>query len=1410
MKNFKAVNLKQSFPKLEEEILKFWEEEKIFEESLAIRKDSPEFNFYDGPPFATWTPHYGHILAGTIKDVIPRYQTMKWFRVDRKFGWDCHGLPIENIVEKKMWISGKDDIEKKIWVYEFNEECRANVFTYAHEWEKTVSRMGRWVDMKNDYKTMDTNFMESVWWVYKELYKKWLIYEGYRVVPYCPRCSTPLSNFEVNQWYKDKQDKTATVKFKVKWNENKYILAWTTTPWTLAANLWLAVWADIDYVELLDKKTKETYILAKERIWSYYKSEEDYIIAQEYKWKCLVWTKYEPIFGDFWAKQEIDDMPKWMQLWENVYSVVIGHHVTTESGTWIVHIAPAYWEDDYIIWQKHDLWFVSHIDDTGKTEHITDDKWMHVFDFNEKVIQNLKEKNQVIQINTIDHSYPHCWRCDSPLIYRAINAWYVAVEKIRDKMVANNEKINWTPDIIKHGRFWTWIENARDWNISRNRYWWSAIPVWQNKDKTEEVCIWSIQELYELNKEFWDITKVIFVRHGESEWNKNWYVDWRIDESWKNQAKLTEKWRIQAEEIKNLLKNEKIDVIYSSPFNRAINTIKPLADKLWIEIKEDLWLSEISFWNLNGKETILWTSIEKHYFENLDEKIWEIWDSINSIWERAENAFNRIINENKWKTIIISSHYFPIQKILHTIKWIQPSVKTFRDDKLRLSNKNLNNIYSINYIYTNTKKAVDIHKHFVDDLFILNKNNFKAKKVLWIHGFLRNENVIDFLRWTKNNLEKEWIIFDCPDFEKWENILYKNWEEKLDTINLKNYDTVVTHSMWWRVAMEYIIENKIKLERLVLVSATKNWSWRKEITEFYSKMKHNVSEIQKYVKEIIIIISKDDTVIRIDWARDLAAELNANLIEVNWFGHFNVTENKLIETITKYWAPLKRIPEVLDCWFESWSMPYASKHYPFENNEDFKFPADFIAEWIDQTRGWFYTLLILGTALFDNTPFLNVIVNGTVLAEDWHKMSKSKKNYPDPQLIFDKYWADAMRFYLMNSPVVEAQDFRFAESWVEEVVKKVILPLWNTYYFFTTYANIDNFEAKWIKTSNNNLDKWLISELNELTKEVTEWFDSYKLNLATKPIVKFMDNLTNWYIRRSRKRFWKSENDWDKMEAYETLYYVLVEITKIIAPFMPFIWEYLFKELTWKKSVHLCDFPKYNEKLINIKLNEDTDKVQKIITLWLAFRANNKIRVRQPLQSITITEKLDNYYTEIIKEELNVKEVLVVDWNSLAKQVCKPNWRTIWPKFGANVKFIMSEAKAWNFETLENWNIKVWEFELETWDFELVFETWNSNIKIESWFWMVISMDDEITPELKLEWFARDIVRHIQEARKEADFNVEDRIEISLSWVSEVLEKYGKYIETETLSKINNSITNPNLEKDIEIEDLKINLKLKK
>lgn len=1779
MTRFEKVNPKQSFPALEEEMLKFWKENDTFEKSISSReKVNPEaleqsFDFYDGPPFATGTPHYGHILAGTLKDVVPRYQTMAWKKVDRKFGWDCHGLPIENIVEKKLEISGKDDIEE-VWVYNFNETCRENVFAYTDEWKKTVDRMWRWVDMENSYKTMDTDFMESVWWVFNELYKKGLIYEGYRVVPYCYRCTTPLSNFEVNQGYKDKQDKTLTVKFKVEWEENTHLLAWTTTPWTLTSNIWLAVWDDIDYSFIEDKKSWETLILASDLIKSYYKNEEDFEVLKEVKWSELIVLKYAPVNKTFSDLNAQGKMPKWMELWENAYSVVSGHHVTTASWTGIVHIAPAYWEDDYQIWKDQKLWFISHIDDSGKI--LYDALWdeQKVAEYNETAINKYKEDWKVFQLSTCNHSYPHCWRCGNPLIYRAISAWYVKVEDIRDRMVKNNQEINWVPEAIKDGRFGKWVENAKDWNISRNRYWGSAIPVWQNKEKNEEICIWSVKELFERNRKYKQMTKVIFVRHGRTDYNETGLLDYE------GKAELTREWRGQAEALAREFREEKIDVIYSSPLKRCKDTVSPLAESKGMKIIEKDEFREINSPDLQDKEF----SCKNYKWEN---GYW--WgETIKEAYERVTKGLKEVLEENKWKTIVICSHGDPTVLMRKMLKDFDYDTQKYTS-WLYLENNpkkyGLEAMYWADYVYTKDNRPVDIHKHFVDEILLSKEENqdkdfFDNKKVLTIHGRGSDVNSESWEKrrvWFKeNNVEIE-----TPAFNLDENPTYESWEETFKTIDFENNKTVLTSSLWGVMTIKYILENDIKLDRLVMWTPWKANERRENIDKIHTYLEERDINLENNVKEVIVINSEDDETINYKEGEILAKKLWWVYIKLNWHWHI-MTKGivDILSEILKTWEPLKRIPEVLDCWFESGSMPYASKHFPFEDNiflknefygvrhaeaehnvkwiwcwevenakkywltekwiqethieakklkeegiefdyiitsplrrtletadifkeyvwweviedtifkettfgkwEDkeylnqeigyyftevewmetrrdvlervrewikkyndkfegkkvlivghkswiralikyvnkidesnvenskpykletkHRFPAEFIAEGLDQTRWWFYTLLILWTALFDKSPFLNVIVNWIVLAEDGQKMSKSKQNYPDPNIVFNKYWADAMRFYLMNSPVVEAQDFRFAESWVEEVVKKVMLPLWNTYYFFTTYANIDNFKPKedkniyflrhwetennvawvmnwwdvespltkkwiekareewrkialsWVKfdkiiysgreralhtaeiiakeigftweiekneafneqlswnfawkshtqiaqeynldvndkyalrkifkdkaynwvewadefvsriqtwykdvkekyagqnvlivahagtyrpinaiienididtamnkvptvpncklvnlpnyTRENNLDKWIISELHSLISVVENWFENYKLQEATRKVVEFMDNLTNWYIRRSRKRFWKSENDGDKMQAYNTLYEVLVQTTKIIAPFMPMLAEKIYKDLTNKESVHLDIFPNSIKTYINDELNISTDRVQKIITLWLSLRTKEKIRVRQPMKSITIWENLSDYFVDIIKEELNVKEVIIVDPSSLAKKICKPNGRAIGPKFWKDVKFIMWEAKSWNFEEIWDGKVKVWEFVLEEWEYEMAFETSWDNLNIESGFGIVIAMDTELDKDLINEWIARDTVRFIQEARKTAGYNVDDRIEISISW--EILEKiwdFIKYIETETLWKIVSSLDSSDSSQEIELWEESYTLQIKK
>ena len=1002
---FKEVNPKQSFPKMEEEIIKYWKENKTFEKS--VKKGKKDYIFYDGPPFATGLPHYGHLVGGTLKDVVPRYWAMRGLKVERKWGWDCHGLPVENIVEKELNLGSKTDIEE-YGIDKFNEACRSVVLRYVKEWKIIVERMGRWVDMEDDYKTMSPEYMESIWWVFKTLWDKGYVYEGYKVVPYCPRCATPLSNFETNQGYQDKQDPAVTVKFEVEWQDNTYILAWTTTPWTLPTNLALTVGPDITYAKVKDTNG-EIYIMALDRVPHYYKNPDDYEIVEEFLGESMNGWKYKPLLPYFSDKTE-----------EKAFTVTIGNFVNLEDGTGVVHMAP-FGEDDMATLKLLDVEAVHPLDAECKfNELIEEYKGMDIFEANPLIIKKLKEEEKVVRHETINHSYPFCWRCDTPLVYRPISTWFVNVEKVKDKMIKNNKDINWIPDHIKDGRFGKWLEGARDWAISRNRYWGAPLPIWRNVDDPEDVLvIGSIEELEELSG----------------------------------------------------------------------------------------------------------------------------------------------------------------------------------------------------------KKIDDLHKHFVD---------------------------------------------------------------------------------------------KVKIEK----------------------------------------------------------------------------DGKTYE----------RIPEVLDCWFESGSMPYAQHHYPFENKDlvEKNFPGEFIAEGLDQTRGWFYTLHILANCLEINdkpeAAFKNCIVNGIVLAEDGMKMSKKLQNYPDPTKVMDTYGADAMRFYLMNSPVVKADDLRFSEKGVNDVVKNMILPLWNAYGFFVTYANIDGWKPNQDsgnrkQDSANKLDQWILARLDELIAAEIKLMEKYDLQRASNEMYKFVDDLTNWYIRRSRRRFWKSEDDGDKKSAYATLYTVLTKLCQIVAPFMPFVSEDIYRNLTGEESVHLSNYPSALSESGDAGLMEEMFMAKTIVSLGLAARAKAKIKVRQPLSKVQIAlgdqydKNLLKDQEEIIKEELNVKEIEVIDNPSdLATVIAKPNAKLLGPKYGKDVQNIIMTAKKGEFERLDNDNIKVLDFELTPEELEIAY-LGKDGVDVETEAGILVSLDANITDELKMEGFARDLVRQIQDLRKKAGFNVDDRIQVALVGVdSELVNKFGDYIKSETLA----------------------------
>ncbi len=1014
---YKPVDPKVNFPHMEENILKFWEEKEIFQKSIDQRDGSEEFVFYDGPPFATGLPHFGHFVPGTIKDIIPRYQTMKGKKVERRFGWDCHGLPVEYEIEKSLGITGKTEIEE-YGVAKFNEACRSIVLRYTSEWERIVKRMGRWVDFENDYKTMEPDYMESIWWVIKKLWDKELLYEGYKILPYSPALSTPLSNFEVNLGgYQEVVDPAVTVKFKVEGEDNTYILAWTTTPWTLPSNLALAFGEDITYVKVKDGD--EYYILAKERLSAYYRSEEDYQIVEEKTGREYAGVKYEPLFPYF---SELHS--------KQAFRTIISAHVTTEDGTGIVHTAPGFGEEDYEALKDSDVPVICPIDAECRfTGEVHDFEGLFVKDADEPIMKKLKEEGKLVKKEKYRHSYPFCYRTKQPLIYRAVSSWFVDVDKIKANMLAANDKINWVPEHLKKGRFGKWLEGAREWAVSRNRYWGNPIPIW------------------------------------------------------------------------------KCD---GSDYIEVISSRKELEEK-------------------------------------------------------------------------------------------------------------------------SGKKVTDLHKHYVDEL-----------------------------------------TWPSPDGK----------------------------------------------------------------------------------------------------------------------------------------GTMRRIPDVLDCWFESGSMPYAQNHYPFENKEWFErnFPADFICEGLDQTRGWFYTLTILAAALFDQPAFMNVVVNGLVLAEDGKKMSKSERNYSDPVEVINNFGADALRLFLMHSAVVKAEDLRYSDEGVREVLKSVLIPLWNAYSFFVTYANIDGYQPSGDprpEAPENPLDRWILSESERLVGEVTTQLEAYDLQKAIDPILRFIDLLNNWYIRRSRRRFWRSENDPDKMQAYGTIYSVLMKLIHVAAPIVPFITEEIYHNLRSEdmpESIHLADYPVEDSSLRDLELEQKMAITRQAVSMGRALRSMHNYKIRQPLKAIYLVtrdsteKKVLREMEEIIREELNVKDVLFKEnEEDLVEYSAKPNYKVLGKKLGKHMKSVAKKIEALSMNEIQSLMegatlyIEYDDGSLElTLDGIVVQRTEKENVKVINEGSLTVGLDTEITEELKNEGMVRDLVRSIQNMRKDRGLEVTDRIYLYIDGpqsIRQAVESFEEHLLQETLAE---------------------------
>ncbi|NUT22821.1 MAG: isoleucine--tRNA ligase [Hamadaea sp.] len=971
-----GVPASPDLPAVERNVLDYWAADKTFKASIEARPQDDEYVFYDGPPFANGLPHYGHLLTGFVKDVVPRYQTMRGKRVERRFGWDTHGMPAEVEAEKQLGITTKAEIVA-LGVDKFNEYCRESVLRYTNEWERYVTRQARWVDFADDYKTLDLPYMESVMWAFKSLHDKGLVYEGFRVLAYCWRCETPLSNTEtrMDDVYKDRQDPALHVLFQLEMGEK--VAVWTTTPWTLPSNLALAVGPDLEYAVLANPQG-EKVILGATRVEAYAKELEGFERVGTLTGEQLRGRKYTPLF-DFLVEQ----------AGPNAFQVLTADFVSDSDGTGVVHLAPAFGEDDQNACNAAGVPTIVTVDaHTRFTSLVPPFEGQQVFETNKPVIRELKERGLVLRHDTYSHSYPHCWRCDTPLVYLAVSSWFVAVTQFKDRMVELNQQIDWTPGHIKDGSFGKWLANARDWSISRNRFWGSPIPVWKSDDPAYP----------------------------------------RVD-------------------------------VYGS--------LAQLQEDFGVEVK-------------------------------------------------------------------------------------------------------------------------DLHRPFIDSLTRPNPDDPTGK------------------------------------------------------------------------------------------------------------------------------------------------------------------------------STMRRVPEVLDCWFESGSMPFAQVHYPFENQEWFEshYPGDFIVEYIGQVRGWFYTLHVLATALFDRPAFRSCVVHGILLGDDTRKMSKSLRNYPDVYEMFDKYGADAMRWMLVSSPVLRGGDMPVTETGIRDAVRQVLLPLWNVYYFFTLYANASGHQAKLSTASTHVLDRYVLAKTHSLVAEVTAAMDAYDLSRACVAVRTYLDALTNWYVRRSRDRFWAGD-----AEAFDTLYTVLETVAKVVAPLAPLTAEEVWRGLTGGRSVHLADWPAASALPADDELVATMDQVREVCSAALSLRKSQGLRVRLPLTKLTVAaEGADRLepFTELVADEVNVKVVeLTEDVSAHCEQVLTVVPRALGPRVGGAVQSVIKAVKAGEWSLVDGAPVAAGVTLAEgEYELKLVAAAGESAVPVPGG---VVLLDTEVSPELAAEGLARDVVRAVQQARREADLNVSDRIALRLA-----------------------------------------------
>ncbi|MBX4209072.1 class I tRNA ligase family protein [Candidatus Parcubacteria bacterium] len=1059
---------KTKLVEIEEKILAFWDKEEIFQKSLD--KKGKEFVFYDGPPFANGLPHYGHMLASFIKDAIPRYKTMQGFHVPRRWGWDCHGLPVETLVEKELGLKAKSDIVE-YGLGKFNDVARESVLRYTDEWRKQIPRIGRWVDMDNDYRTMDAAYTQSVWWAFKTLWDKGLVYEGFKSMQICPRCGTTLSNFEVNLGYKDITDISVYAKFRSKDDSNVYFIAWTTTPWTLPGNVALAVGADIDYARVAFEGA--TYVVARDRVADVFAGKE-HSLESVVKGEDLVGIAYEPVFPYY-----ADDS---LKNYENGFKIYAADFVTIEDGTGIVHIAPAFGDDDMKLGERESLPFIQHVGMDGKfKKEVADFAGMDVKpkDDHQKadveIIKWLARQGLLFDKKKIIHPYPHCWRCETPLLNYAASSWFVRVTAFKDKLAAANKKISWVPGDIRDGRFGKWLEGARDWAISRSRFWGAPIPVWKGVDSGKLYPVGSIGDLAKLIKKSGN--SYLLMRHGESEANAKGVSNANIDLS--NGYPLTEKGRLEAAAQAKKIAAEGIDLIIASDFLRTKETARIIADACGIPENKIIYDVRLREYNVGPeREGKLWAETDKHVRTH---GFYPGMETPAELKKRVFKALFDIDRAHQGKKILIVSHGSPLNTIIHGVDETPSQDKVLHDQRRHFQTTGELRPFDFVRLPHNEDFDLDLHRPFIDDVECV-----------------------------------------APDGEK-----------------------------------------------------------------------------------------------------------------------------------------LVRAPEVFDCWFESGSMPYGEACYKGKALSHFDpkgrlggllkkkvgFPADFIAEGLDQTRGWFYSMMVLGVGVFGQSPYKNVVVNGLILDEKGeHKLSKSLQNYPDPMKLVGTYGADSLRYYLLSSPVVAAQDLCFSEKAVDEVSKKLIQRLDNVLAFYEMYAadakGSEMNSRDGLKASDNVLDRWIIERLRETRDETTRWLDLYQLDKAARPIMSFVDDLSTWYLRRSRDRF-KSDDRADKEAALRTTRSVFRQFAKISAPFMPFYAEYLFgrvKLASDPESVHLCDWPKAEKS--DAKVVKDMEETRRLVTLALQERSKANIKVRQPLAKLSLkTPSLGSEFIDLIREEVNVKSV---------------------------------------------------------------------------------------------------------------------------------------------------------------------------